>query len=127
MVLQPLLYHFHQIKEAKLLVNFRSSNDLFTKYSFPSKLFEYMVSGTPVLTTKLQGIPPSYFQYLYISPGESIEELKFQILRIISKEESELNEFGQQAAKFILHNKTPKYQVDQIWEMLRQLNNKIYN
>lgn len=118
---------FEKLKEAKLLVNFRSSNDIYTKYSFPSKMFEYMVSGTPVLTTKLQGIPSSYFQYLYVSTEESVEELKLRILEIIAKDQSELNEFGHQAAKFILQNKNPTYQVNQIYKMLHLLNLKSTN
>ena len=38
---------------ASLLVNPRPTNLEFTRYSFPSKIMEYMSSGTPVLTTKL--------------------------------------------------------------------------
>lgn len=38
--------------KATLLVNLRPSNEEFTKYSFPSKNMEYMVLGTPTLTTR---------------------------------------------------------------------------
>jgi len=48
---------FDKLKKVKLLVNMRNPDDVYTKYSFPSKMFEYMASGTPVLTTKLDGIP----------------------------------------------------------------------
>ena len=53
------------MKEAKLLINLRNPEDKYTKYSFPSKTFEYMVSGTPFFTTKLEGIPSEYYNYLY--------------------------------------------------------------
>ena len=43
--------------EATLLVNPRPSDKEFCKYSFPSKTIEYMASGTPVLMTKLPGVP----------------------------------------------------------------------
>ena len=39
--------------QATILINPRPVDQEFTKYSFPSKIMEYMSSGTPVLTTKL--------------------------------------------------------------------------
>ena len=41
-------------REAWLLVNPRKVDDLIAKVTFPSKTFEYMLSGTPVLTTPLK-------------------------------------------------------------------------
>ena len=43
--------------EATLLVNPRPTGEEYVKYSFPSKTMEYMASGTPVLTTRLPGMP----------------------------------------------------------------------
>lgn len=51
---------------AYLLVNPRPSNEEFTKYSFPSKNVEYMVSGAPLLTTKLPGMPAEYYEYVFL-------------------------------------------------------------
>ena len=48
---------FEYEKQATLLVNMRNPHAEYTKYSFPSKTFEYMASGTPFLTTDLPGIP----------------------------------------------------------------------
>jgi len=56
---------FEKLKSAKLLVNLRDPDDIYTKYSFPSKMFEYMASSTPVLTTKIGGIPEQYYNYVY--------------------------------------------------------------
>ena len=53
-------------KKAKLLVNPRPTNNEFTKYSFPSKTIEYMASGTPLLTTRLPGIPSEYFDHVFV-------------------------------------------------------------
>ena len=46
--------------QATILVNPRTSDGEYTKYSFPSKNMEYMVSGTPVLTTDLPGMPKEH-------------------------------------------------------------------
>ena len=63
-------------KKAKLLVNPRFTDNEFTKYSFPSKLMEYMSSGTPVLTTKLLGIPDDYFDKMFYIEIENKEGFK---------------------------------------------------
>lgn len=49
---------------ASCLVITRDPAELYTRYSFPSKLIEYMVSGKPVLTTCLEGIPNDYYRFL---------------------------------------------------------------
>lgn len=53
-------------RRSYLLVNPRPTGEEYTKYSFPSKVMEYMATGTPMVTTKLAGIPEEYFQYVYI-------------------------------------------------------------
>jgi glycosyltransferase involved in cell wall biosynthesis len=42
---------------ADLLINPRPSNTEISSMSFPSKLFEYILSGVPVLTTRIKSIP----------------------------------------------------------------------
>lgn len=53
-------------RKADLLVNPRTGEGEYTKFSFPSKVLEYMVSGTPVLMARLPGIPDEYYDYVYI-------------------------------------------------------------
>lgn len=56
---------------ASCLVMSRSPEQSFTRYSFPSKLLEYLVSGVPVLTTRLAGIPDEYFEFLNVIEDSS--------------------------------------------------------
>ncbi|PPA04920.1 hypothetical protein C4E44_06435, partial [Pseudomonas sp. MWU12-2312b] len=51
---------------AALLILSRNPDEAYTRYSFPSKLLEYMVSGVPVLTTRLSGIPDEYFKFFNV-------------------------------------------------------------
>jgi glycosyltransferase involved in cell wall biosynthesis len=92
-------------QEASLLVNPRYSNQEFVKYSFPSKTSEYMLSGTPVLTTKLSGIPEEYFQYLYTFDDETIEGYAHKLNEILSLPHEELKQKGLKAQEFVLKNK----------------------
>lgn len=109
---------FNYEKRATLLINTRNPEDGYTKYSFPSKTFEYMVSGTPFLTTKLAGIPEEYFKYLYTIDNYDIKSLKQKIKEIIAKPQTELDNFGLEARHFILENKNSEVQADKILNMI---------
>jgi glycosyltransferase involved in cell wall biosynthesis len=58
---------------ASCLVMSRSPEQTYTRYSFPSKLLEYLVSGVPVLTTRLAGIPDEYYEFLNVIEDSSSE------------------------------------------------------
>lgn len=106
-------------KRATVLVNPRTSEGDFTKYSFPSKIIEYLASGTPCIMHRLKGIPGEYFQYCFVSDKESAEDLKNLILTVCEKSQTELNGFGEKAARFIRKHKKPNVQVKKIYDMLK--------
>lgn len=66
--------HFHGVvgraqvaqvmAHSDVLINPRDPAMEFTRYSFPSKLLEYMLSGTTTLTTRLPSIPREYGEFL---------------------------------------------------------------
>ncbi|TWS10654.1 MULTISPECIES: glycosyltransferase [Pseudomonas] len=58
---------------ASCLILSRNPQERYTRYSFPSKLLEYMVSGIPVLTTRLGGIPDEYFEFLNVIEDSSAD------------------------------------------------------
>ena len=45
------------------------------RYSFPSKLFEYLQAGKPVISTRLPGIPADYFTIF--RPVDLADQLSF--------------------------------------------------
>ena len=59
--------------EASLLVNMRLPSEPASGYCFPSKLFEYMATGTPVLSFDIAGIPREYLQHLYVVKQETVD------------------------------------------------------
>lgn len=105
--------------KATLLVNPRFTNAAFTKYSFPSKNMEYMVSGVPVLTTCLPGIPKDYYQYLYMFKDESLDGFVRSLSYVVSLSDEELELKGKAAKDFVLREKNNIYQTRKILEMVR--------
>ena len=112
-------------RRASLLVNLRSPKDIFTQHSFPSKTIEYMGSGTPLLTTRLPGIPKEYFSYCYSISQNSVKEISQALMQIISMPEEERCKFGTTAQKFILEQKNPKHQASKILKLLENTQQKI--
>ena len=104
--------------KATLLVNPRPSDEEMTKYSFPSKTMEYMSTGTPVLTTKLKGIPDEYDEYLYYFDDETIEGIARRLEEVISLPRLTLNEKGEKARKFVLDKKNNLIQAKKILNMI---------
>lgn len=99
---------------ATLLLNPRFSDGEYTKYSFPSKIIEYMASGTPVLTTALPGIPNEYFEYMYVFEHENLSGYKKAFSYLLKKSPKELHSMGIRAKKFVIQNKTNAAQADRI-------------
>lgn len=104
--------------KASLLINIRDSKEEYTKYSFPSKTIEYMASGTPLLTTKLLGIPTEYYGYVYTLDDETEKGLSDKLEEILSISDNDLTIQGKKAMAFILNEKNSKIQGKKIADFL---------
>ncbi len=107
--------------KATLLVNPRPTHEEFTKYSFPSKNMEYMVSGTPTLTTKLPGMPAEYNEHVFLFEDETVDGMHKTLAKILAKSKQELHEFGDKAKKFVLNKKNNSVQTQRIIEFSKML------
>ena len=103
---------------ATLLINPRPTNENYTKFSFPSKNMEYMVSGTPMVTTKLPGMPLEYYDYVYFFEDESVEGMSNTLKILLQKNDNELRNFGKEAKEFVLNKKSNLIQANRIIEFL---------
>ena len=107
-------------QQATVLINPRSSEGEYTKYSFPSKTMEYLASGTPTIMCHLPAIPQEYDEYLYYITDESAEGIKKKLLEVCEKPQQELEEFGQKAADFIMKQKNAFTQAQKIKDVMRR-------
>lgn len=101
-------------RKAALLVNPRSAQDVYTRYSFPSKTIEYMLSGTPLLTTKLPGIPAEYYPYLFLCEDNDPQLLKAALEKALALPPEQMEALGAGAKAFITENKNAKKQAQRL-------------
>ena len=117
--IQPNIEVVNAETKATLLVNPRPTTEDFTKYSFPSKNMEYMVSGTPVLTTMLPGMPEEYNQYVYLfDRGESVKGYAEVLNHVLSLPKDELVVKGERARQWIMENKNNVRQTERIIRLI---------
>ncbi|MEG0314777.1 MAG: glycosyltransferase [Erysipelotrichaceae bacterium] len=90
-------------QEAAVLINPRPTTEEFSKYSFPSKILEYMLSGTPTVTTKMQGMPIEYYPFLYLLDKEDKKSIAEVLLNVVNEEDSNIK--GLNAKKYVISNK----------------------
>lgn len=116
----PNVQVLQEQKEAELLVNPRNDTQSFTKYSFPSKVIEYMGSGTPMIGYKLSGMPDEYKEYFYCV--DNTENGLYNTLKMAMElSPTERKEMGYRAQEFVVTKKTAVVQCEKIVKMLDEL------
>jgi len=94
-----------EAKKASLLINPRSGEGEYTRYSFPSKNMEYMSSGTPLLAARLPGIPDEYFNYIYVLDDPSADGICRKLREIAAIPEAERARKGETAREYVAREK----------------------
>lgn len=101
---------------ATFLINPRNPSYNFTKYSFPSKNMEYMLSGTPMIGYKLPGIPEEYNDYIIY-----IEDNILDTIEICFRNKNKLSIIGKNAQKFVLNFKNKNIQAKKIIDFVNKI------
>lgn len=105
---------------ATLLVNPRPTDADYTRYSFPSKNMEYMASGTPMLTTRLPGMPKEYNEYVFLIDEENENGISEKLKEIFSYSREELHEKGLLAKNFVMKEKNNVVQAKKLIKMIME-------
>ena len=77
---------------ADVLVNPRPNDEEYTKYSFPSKNIEYLMTGKPVVAHLLDGMPSFYENFLYVIP-DNVQNFEEVLLKAYKNDSPKLNFF----------------------------------
>lgn len=101
--------------QCDVLVNPRTGEGEYTKYSFPSKTMEYLLSGSKVVMYRLPGIGEEYYRYIHVvdQPGE---EAMAHALREAWTDVDFYNSRSQEQVEWIRENKSAKKQVARLVE-----------
>lgn len=103
---------------ATVLVNPRQNDSDYTKFSFPSKIMEYLISETPLVAYKLDGMPDEYDEYINYVEDNSPSALAQEIIKACENEGAVYTDRALKAKKFILGKKNAKAQGEKILQLL---------
>lgn len=102
---------------ATVLVNPRSNEGAYTRYSFPSKTIEYLLAGKPVVMYQLDGIPADYDPWLHYIP-ENTPESMAKLLQQVCESDPEIRcAHAQQARQWVISHKNPAAQTKKILDL----------
>lgn len=105
-------------QSAWLLVNPRPVESDIAKVTFPSKIFEYLMSGRPVMTTRLNGFSSEYDDLLFWVEGDTAFALAEKINGIAELESGELEKRSIAAREYLLKNKTWEKNAEKIHQFI---------
>ena len=105
--------------EAWALVNPRPIDDKIAQVTFPSKIFEYLNSGTPVITTRLNGFTHEYDDVCIFIESCDPRGIADCINRICGYDYELLRDIGKRARQFVREKKNWKSQTKRIAEFIK--------
>ena len=86
----------------------------YSKYCFPSKIFEYMTAGKVTMAFAIDGIPPEYFNYLVEIQEENADSICETICRIKAMDYLEVHYRCSAGMDFVRNQKNNVYQAQRI-------------
>ena len=103
--------------QCDFMINPRTPTGGFTKYSFPSKTAEYMMTGKPTVMYRLEGLSEEYNDLLNYIYSEDPKGLAEELRALIKSDRDRLIAKAVKAKEYVLKQKSPEAQVDRIIEM----------
>lgn len=92
------------LREADLLINPRMPYFFTDVFGFPSKMIEYLLSGTPVITTQFAAMPEAYRQFVYLIEEESVDGIRDAILKAVRDDAAAKVQKAKDAYQYIIEN-----------------------
>lgn len=109
-------------QEAYLLVNPSKVDHPINRVAFPSKLMEYMISGTPVITNRLEAINDEYNDKIFFFKKDDPREMANDIINLINCEYEVFMRKAEEAERFIVNNKDWNIQGKRICKFILEKN-----
>lgn len=103
--------------QCDVLVNPRTGEGEYTKYSFPSKTMEYLLSGSKVVMYRLPGIPEEYYRFIRTVETPGAEAMARALQGAWADTEFYPSRWQDQVS-WIRENKNARQQVDRFLRLL---------
>ena len=119
----PRIVHLGQVsheisvalqRRADLLINPRPGTADFTRYSFPSKNLEYLLTGKPVLAYPNEGTPPEYDDHLIYIPEPGPQGIASAIESVMAMPDAERRSRGERGRRFAESSKSVEGQMRKV-------------
>ncbi|TNH27617.1 glycosyltransferase family 4 protein [Micromonospora orduensis] len=110
-----------RLSRASVLVNPRPVDQDFVRWSFPSKIIEYLATGVPVVSTRLPGIPAGYDPWLSFAEPDTVEGLRTALGQVLSLPPEVARARGVGAARFVSETRGPAAQGRRMHDFLAHL------
>jgi glycosyltransferase involved in cell wall biosynthesis len=107
-------------KNSDVLVNMRITKGLDTKYFFPGKMMEYLVSGTPVITTCTGHTEEEFGEFVYLLRDETARGLAEIIRQVATLDPEVRRKLGQKAREYMALHKTWDAQAKNVAQFIRE-------
>ena len=106
-------------RKAAVLINPRGNVGEYTKYSFPSKNVEYLLSGKPVAAYQLHGMPQCYREFLYLIDDDkpAVEAIQDALEQAVSDDPSHKEEKYRSFIRYAEQNLRAKRIAERIMEL----------
>jgi glycosyltransferase involved in cell wall biosynthesis len=108
-------------RQADVLINMRLTKAMRTRYFFPSKLLEFLASGTPVISTCTGHVEEEFGKYLFLLRDETPGGVAEAIRVVDAAGADSRRRTGSAARAFMLVNKTWQAQAARVGALLETL------
>lgn len=106
-------------RSSSALINLRQPDEVSSDYCFPSKLFEYLLVGIPVLSWRMGGIPEEYFDFLIEINGTDPKDIASSIEYVYGLSKESRSEIGEKGRTFVATHRSPTAQVQRLLSCLQ--------
>jgi len=104
--------------KASLLVSTAPCDKTWNKCFSMMTYMEYMVTGTPLLTTCLSGMPLEYTKHVYGIDDESVAGIARKLNELLAMDRREIHHYGLQARAYIFQHKNNKIQSSRVYSLM---------
>lgn len=108
------------ILEGDVLVNPRKNDSDYTKYSFPSKIIDYLATGNPVVAYRLDGMPAVYGEFIHYVEGDGAEALRRTIRHALDEAPEQRRQRTENALRYLTQELSRRTVAEKILAMAKQ-------